>query len=380
MNFGEMKKRVALRVMDPTMKVLDDASYGQCVNDAIQDLKTAGWMLPLDEDVSIILEQGVYVYDVPEDFAYIRRLYLEDDNTDPSTYSVEIIGEHWRIGEEDSRNLLYNKDWSFEAGVSYAVAVSAAVTQDSNYHKYGDDCAKVVTSNAVSREGFYIEWEGSPYTRYTVSAWFLGAGGGTVVVSLWDDVTGYQDSNTHTLVGTWTQVSKAAYTGRHSTTFRFYVVTNVKQNITFYVDGVRVQQQPAVTEAAPAIIFDSRYFYHTSGYRIKVTGQKRPAELSGDTDLIEAGMEPFIRERAISYAARTMAMLLPEWGTEQAQAMEGESWPGTRMAPIIPDAEERRSRRLLALSELAWRNSEQFLSEQPMEMRIKPSSTHVPGR
>jgi hypothetical protein len=134
------------------------------------------------------------------------------------------------------------------------------------------------------------------------------------------------------------------------------------------------------------IIFDSRLFDGTSGDHIKVVGQKRPVELAIAFDeedgdwVITPGMEPFIRERAIAYAARTMAMLLPDRALEQTQAMEGESPPGTHVGPIMPDAEERRARRLLALAEVAWRNSEMFLANHPSEFRVQPGSIPVPGR
>jgi hypothetical protein len=90
-------------------------------------------------------------------------------------------------------------------------------------------------------------------------------------------------------------------------------------------------------------------------------------------------MEPFIRERAIHYAARTAAMLLPERGTEQVQAMEGEV-PGAFMRPTLPDAEERRARRLMTLSERALMTSEALLANHPNEFRVKSGSRNVPGR
>lgn len=382
MTYAEMKKRVAMRVQDPLMKIMEDAEYGECVNDAIQDLNACGWLLSIDEDTSITLEEDVWAYDVPADFAYIESILLEDITCDPSTFDTVIIKEHWRLGYDDSRNFLYNKDWSFEAGVAYATETGATVSQDDTYHKYGSKSAKVVTDNAAAGEGFYIEFEGQPGVEYTVSAWLYdpAAGAGTVVVSLYDDTTGYQDSDVHTLTATWTQVTVTATTGLHSTTFRLYVHTNLTQSLTFYVDGCAVQQQASVVAQAPVIVFDSRIFVFTSGYRIKVVGQKRPNEITADLTAIEAGMEPFIRERAISYAARTMAQLLPERQAQQQQAAEGESPPGTRIAPIVPDAEERRARRLFVLSERAWANSEAFLANHPMEFRVSPSSEHVPTR
>lgn len=233
MNYGDVKKMVALGCMDPLMKILSDGEYGQFVNAAIQDLAACGWLLPLEDDESIILVSTTYAYAVPAGFAYIRELRYEDNSVSPSVYDMVVPFEQWRL--------------------TY--------------------------------------------------------------------------------------------------------------------DGT----------AAAYIAFDSRLFRFTADDHIKVVGQKRPSELSSDSTALTAGMEPFIRERAISYAARTQSMLLPERGTEQVQAMEGEV-PGAFMRPTIPDAEERRARRLMGLSERALMTSEALLANHPNEFRVRPGSRNVPGR
>jgi hypothetical protein len=232
MNYGDMKKRVAMRCRDPLMKELGDVEYGEVVNDAIQDLSGCGWLLSLEEDESLVLVANTYAYTVPANFAYIKELRYEDTSTSPSVYDMVIPFEEWRLGFDGS---------------------------------------------------------------------------------------------------------------------------------------------------AAKITFDSRLFRYTTGDHLKVVGQKRPSELSSDATALEGGMEPFIRERAISYAARTMAMLLPERGAEQVQAMESDPGGGY-IPPTIPNAEQQRAQRLMALSERAWVNSEAFLANHPQEFRVLTGSRHVPGR
>jgi len=131
----------------------------------------------------------------------------------------------------------------------------------------------------------------------------------------------------------------------------------------------------------PAIVFDSRLYTFTAGDHLKVVGQKRPTEYTSDSDTIEAGMESFIRERAIAYTARTLAMMPVEGHVAQAQATEGDTpSSGARLASILPGAEERRAARLMALSERCLANSERMLAYHPQEVRCKPGSRRGPTR
>jgi len=126
--------------------------------------------------------------------------------------------------------------------------------------------------------------------------------------------------------------------------------------------------------------FNKTQWAPDNGKHIKVIGQKRPVELSG-TDTVVAGMEGFIRERAIAYAARALAQLPATLEARfSTQEAEQSSPPGTRRPPSAPNYEESRSKMLLALSERAWANSERMFAYHPMEMRVWPSSVYVPGR
>lgn len=94
--------------------------------------------------------------------------------------------------------------------------------------------------------------------------------------------------------------------------------------------------------------------YHADlvvGRALRITGQKRPSTGVTGSDTITPGMEAFVRERAVSYAAETLAM--------------GDSnLAGFRQR----------------LADNNWAKSEKMLGSHPMEFRVKPSSVHVPGR
>jgi len=234
MDFQTIRKRVALAVQDPLCALLSDAIYGYFVNDAIDDLKAAGWLLPLAEDESTTMATNTYEYDVPASFAFIYQLWEEDDGT-PTTYSAPVPDLHWRM--------------------------SLDASSDPEFH------------------------------------------------------------------------------------------------------------------------FDPILWSPRSGKTIKVVGQQRPAALSEDEDDLEGGMEPFIRERSVYYAARTLAGMQVtgehRFADREARAANE---PPTRRPAESPDADELRARRLMQVADRAWATSERFLSSYAAEFRVRPSSRHVPGR
>lgn len=94
--------------------------------------------------------------------------------------------------------------------------------------------------------------------------------------------------------------------------------------------------------------------YHSqliTGRIIRLTGQKRPSTGVAGSDTIQGGMEGFVRERAVTYAAEYLAA--------------GDSSLATY-----------RQR----LAESNWPKSQAMLGNHPMEFRVKVGSIHVPGR
>lgn len=104
------------------------------------------------------------------------------------------------------------------------------------------------------------------------------------------------------------------------------------------------------TTTTAIIKFDENEFTPTAGLHLKVIGQKRVAQLAG-VDVAEPGLESFIRERAIGYAADILA-----GGVSELSA-----W--------------RRG-----LTQECWQRSALILQRIPREWRPLPDSKRVPGR
>ncbi len=72
------------------------------INDAAQEARSSGWLLPLEDDESLTFASNTYEYNVPSTFAYVYMLRIEDDTTSPSTWN-QIIEHHlWDIRIDDS--------------------------------------------------------------------------------------------------------------------------------------------------------------------------------------------------------------------------------------------------------------------------------------
>lgn len=87
------------------------------------------------------------------------------------------------------------------------------------------------------------------------------------------------------------------------------------------------------------------------GKHIKVVGQKRPTIYSSTADAVDAGMESFLRERALYFGFR---------------------YTGAGMSELAA------WRRQMAVQ--AWQTSEAFLHRHPASFRQSPSGQIVPGR
>ena len=97
MDWGELKRRVAALAHDPEMTLISEALYAQFLDDAVDDLKSSGWLLPIEEDESLTMAADTYQYDVPADFAYIQDLFEEDSST-ADLYTESLPQHMWKPG------------------------------------------------------------------------------------------------------------------------------------------------------------------------------------------------------------------------------------------------------------------------------------------
>lgn len=72
----EVAARIAYRVHDSGQEEVDAAGYLSFLNDAVEDLSAAGWLLPIAEaEVSQVT--GEYEFNIPASFAYIKEVRME---------------------------------------------------------------------------------------------------------------------------------------------------------------------------------------------------------------------------------------------------------------------------------------------------------------
>lgn len=168
----------------------------------------------------------------------VRQAALEGDGQayPDSSYGI------W----EATINLITNG--GFETVITGWNDSGATGTRVTAQKKFGGASGQYVTDNAGANEGGYHAFAGAAATQYTVSAWVRGtAGGETVRVALYDDVSGKQASSPVTLTTGWQRVTVTATTGGGSAVFRAYIETDAQQNITFNIDGVQAEAQPIAT-------------------------------------------------------------------------------------------------------------------------------------
>ncbi len=67
------------------------------INDAAQEARSSGWLLPMEDDESLTFAANTYEYNVPASFAYVYMLRIEDDTTDPSTWNWILEHHLWDI-------------------------------------------------------------------------------------------------------------------------------------------------------------------------------------------------------------------------------------------------------------------------------------------
>lgn len=88
---------VALRVGDTNLAEITQAQYIQFVNMAMADLDGSGWLQRQAEDVSTLLANNTWDYNVPAGFAYIQHIFMSDvDGTYP--VDAEIPQHMWYLG------------------------------------------------------------------------------------------------------------------------------------------------------------------------------------------------------------------------------------------------------------------------------------------
>jgi hypothetical protein len=89
--------RIAARCRD-TSTERTAAEYLAFLNDALADLRAAGWVLPLEEDETTSLSATTFSYTVPATFVYLQDVYMEGATA--GVYDDGIARWKWRLGTD----------------------------------------------------------------------------------------------------------------------------------------------------------------------------------------------------------------------------------------------------------------------------------------
>jgi hypothetical protein len=93
----ELRDDCALMVHDPDYGELSKARWNAFLRSAAQDARSSGWFLHYEDDESLVVASNDFDYTVPDGFAYIDTIYLEETINGVSQYRTEIPQAHWEI-------------------------------------------------------------------------------------------------------------------------------------------------------------------------------------------------------------------------------------------------------------------------------------------
>lgn len=108
---------------DPEKGEIGDSTWLTFVKTAARLVRSSGWLLPLEDDTSIICTATDYEYLVPDDFAYVTDLFIEETINGNAVYRTRIPRNHYEI-----RNGYFGPVFSFNTQDFLAVGKHIKVT------------------------------------------------------------------------------------------------------------------------------------------------------------------------------------------------------------------------------------------------------------
>jgi hypothetical protein len=268
---SSLRERLAIAVSDPMMVRMRPYQYINAINMAVEDAKSDGWVLPINDDESLAFATADYDYDVPSDFAYIHNLWLETGAA-TSVFTTWIPWSHWRLAYDGSApGIRFDEELATELTNGYGIRVEG--------HKrpsvYTASISAVNEIQSITGDG-----TGGTFT--------LSFGGATTSALAYNVSAAAIDT---ALTALATIVSVTCAGGPIGTA----AVT-----VTF--------TDPGGANVALITASDTSLTGETAGTVITTTTQGSPAAGSGTTT-IDPGLEAFLTARATVHAARYIAAL-----------------------------------------------------------------------
>jgi hypothetical protein len=92
---SDLKTDIALRIHDANMSEVSTIQLLNFINMAVRDMRNAGWLIPIAEDVSLVEAVNTWTFAVPSGFVYLHTLLRQ--NVATGTYDFEFPRNYWRI-------------------------------------------------------------------------------------------------------------------------------------------------------------------------------------------------------------------------------------------------------------------------------------------
>ncbi len=151
--------------------------------------------------------------------------------------------------EEGTTNLLTVNQSSVETDTTGFVTLNSTISRDTVEHWVGGASLKCVTSNISAFEGFYLDAAITGGSTYTASVYVKGSGVIRLLLAARDATKqlSFVDSGDVTLTSSWQRIAVTHTMDATATTARIIVRTNIQQSITWYTDGLQLEQKPYST-------------------------------------------------------------------------------------------------------------------------------------
>lgn len=97
MQVSDLVEECATHINDPSYAQISRDKWLIFLKSAARDLDTAGWLIQADDDSTLVVAANTFVYAIPQPFAYIKELRLEDLIGVTSVFTRQVPTGHWTI-------------------------------------------------------------------------------------------------------------------------------------------------------------------------------------------------------------------------------------------------------------------------------------------
>lgn len=98
MIIDDLISECALHVHDEGLIEIRRSTWLAFCTTASRHARSSGWLLPMEDDESLVIAENTYDYDIPTGFCYISDLWREDDFGGVSVYNIYIPQDWWAPG------------------------------------------------------------------------------------------------------------------------------------------------------------------------------------------------------------------------------------------------------------------------------------------